>query len=194
MGCFILICFKTVYKWNILYIHCFFYSTVFTNIDAHGSSLILIAVYYSVTVYSFSSCCTSRLLPPPPAYKPCCSLCSCFLVSMWERVSPGYIPEVELLNNGVVFSSGILDNARLLSKVAVPNYTWNNIVWVSHLFLINICVLPVWWGHIHFSEYYWSWAYFHVHWLFMVPCLWFTHCHGNFHSTLLLVLSWRVFF
>lgn len=168
---------------------------MFTHIDAHSCSLILTAVYYSVTqfIYPFPF---AVYLGCYPFFSIINNAVGFVHISLYicVRVSPGYVPEVELLNNGVVFSSAILDIAGLLSKVAVPNYyTWNNTVWVSHFFIPywHLCSASLMRSNSFLCILLKLSIFSYVHWLYMFPRLWFAHYHAIFH--LCVVFSWKSF-
>ena len=123
-------------------------------------------------MYPLSSWCICRLLP----FFPIINNAAVFAhVSLYTciGVSPGCVPR-SAITEKIVLLSALLDTIRLLSKVAVSNSTWNNVVWVACT-KSKLVFLVISWSQIHFPEYYWGWVYFHVHWLCMIPFLWFAH-------------------
>lgn len=54
-----------------------------------------------------------------------------------------YYLEVELLSDRVVLSLALLDIVRLLSEVAVPDYTYNNIVGVAFYSFLTLVLLLI---------------------------------------------------
>lgn len=105
----------------------------------------------------------------------------------------GMCLEIESLSDRVVLSSPLLlDIARLLSKVAVPNYIWNIIYVLFVYFLLTLVFLA---NLMRSASFPWILLqlslFLYVHWLFLIcPFTPF----GHFLCMFLFVLIWRRFY